>query len=158
MQQESISFFGVTFGKDGMSPDSKKIQGMLEMSAPRDATQLQSFLGIVNFLHPFIPHLSANTAPLRELLIKNAVFQWTPSTNVAFQKLKSLIAEAEQRSLRFYNRNLPIVAQAVVSKHLLGAALLQQGEPIVFMSTSLSDTEQRYANIEPEILAIIFAC
>ena len=100
--------FQVTFR---MSPDPKKIQGIMEMPAPRDAAQLQSFLGMVNFLHPFIPHLSTNTAPWRELLTMNAVFQWTPSPNAAFLKLKSLMAEAEQSSLRLYNRNLPIVAQ-----------------------------------------------
>ena len=32
--QEEVSFFGVTFGKNEMSPDPKKIQGILEMPAP----------------------------------------------------------------------------------------------------------------------------
>ena len=32
--------FGVVFGKDGMSPDPKKIQGILEMPAPKDTTQI----------------------------------------------------------------------------------------------------------------------
>ena len=61
IKQKSVSFFGVTFGEDGMSPDPKKIQGIVDMPSPWDTTQLQSFLGMVNFMHPFIPHLSANT-------------------------------------------------------------------------------------------------
>ena len=126
IRQESVSFFGVVFGKDGMSPDPKKIQGILEMPPPKDTTQLQSFLGMVNFMHNFIPHLSEHTATLRSLLNKNAVFHWDESTNAAFQKLKSLIAEAQKRSLKFYNRNLPLTVQADASKHGLGAALLQQ--------------------------------
>ena len=130
------------FSKDGMSPDPKKIQGILEMPAPADATQLQSFLGMVNFMHPFIPHLPANTAPLRTLLTKNTIFQWTSSTNAAFQKLKSVIADAEQRSLKFYNRNLALVVQTDARKYGLGAALLQQGEPIAFASKSLLDRTQ----------------
>ena len=80
IKQKSVSFFGVTFGEDGMSPDPKKIQGIVDMPSPWDTTQLQSLLGMVNFMHPFIPHLSANTAPLRQLLAKNAIFQWTPSS------------------------------------------------------------------------------
>ena len=142
--------FGIVFGKDGMNPDPKKIQGILEMPPPKDTTQLQSFLGMVNFMHNFIPHLSEHTATLRSLLNKNAVFHWDESTNTAFQKLKSLIAEAQKRSLKFYNRNLPLTVQADASKHGLGSALLQQGQPVAFASKSLSDTEKRYANIERE--------
>ena len=80
------------------------------------------------------------------------------STNAAFQKLKSLIAEAQKRSLKFYNRNLPLTVQADASKHGLGAALLQQGQPVAFASKSLSDTEKRYANIERELLSVVFTC
>ena len=156
--QDSVSFFGVIFGKDGMHPDLKKIQGILEKPPPKDTTQLQSFLGMVNFMHNFIPHLSEHTATLRGLLTKNAVFYWDESTNAAFQKLKSLIAEAQKRSLKFYKRNLPLTVQADASKHGLGAAPLQQGEPVAFASKSLSETEQRYANIERELLAVVFTC
>ena len=156
--QDSVPFFGVIFGKDGMCPDPKKIQGILEMPPPKDTTQLQSFLGMVNFMHNFIPHLSEHTATLRGLLTKNAIFHWDESTNAAFQKLKSLIAEAQKRSLKFYNRNLRLTVQADASKHGLGAALLQQGEPVAFASKSLSETEQRYANIERELLAVVFTC
>ena len=103
-----------------MSPDPKKIQGIMAIPPPKDTTQLQSFLGMVNFMHNFIPHFSQHTATLRSLLSKNAVFHWDESTNAAFQKLKSLIAEAQKRSLRFYNRNLPLTVQADASKHGLG--------------------------------------
>ena len=40
----------------------------------------------------------------------------------------------------------------------LGTCLLQEGEPIAYASKSLTDTETRYANIERELLAIVFAC
>ena len=104
------------------------------MPPPADVTQLQSFLGMVHFMHNFIPHLSSHTAPLTALLTKNAVFEWTQSTNAAYQKLKSLIAEAQKRSLKFYNRNLPLTIQADASKLGLGAGLPQQSEPIAFAS------------------------
>ena len=158
IKQKSVSFFGFMFSKDGTSPDPKKIQGIIDMPSPQNTTQLQSFLGMVNFMHPFIPHLSANTAPLRQLLSKNAVFQWTPSTKLAFQRLKDLIIEAQNRSLKFYDRSKPLKVQADASKDGLGATLLQDDQPIAFASKSLSDAEKRYANIENELLAVVFAC
>ena len=74
--------------------------------------------------------------------MKNVVFHWDKSTNAVFQKLKSLIAEAKKRSLKFYNRNLQLTVQADASKHGLGAVLLQQGEPVAFTSKYISETEQ----------------
>ena len=72
--------------------------------------------------------------------------------------MKTLISEAQGRSLPFYDRSLPITVQADASQDGLGAALLQEGKPIAFASKSVTDTERRYANIEREMLSIVFAC
>ena len=40
----------------------------------------------------------------------------------------------------------------------MGAVLLQDGRPIAFASKALSSTESRYANIERELLAVVFGC
>ena len=52
----------------------------------------------------------------------------------------------------------PVTVQADASQRGLGACLVQEGKPIAFASKSLTDTETRYANIERELLAIVFAC
>ena len=38
----------------------------------------------------------------------------------------------------------------------LGVALVQDGKPVAFASKALTPTEQQYANIEWELLAIVF--
>ena len=48
--------------------------------------------------------------------------------------------------------------QADASQRGLGTCLPQNCEPIAYASKSLTDTETRYANIERELLAIVFAC
>ena len=48
--------------------------------------------------------------------------------------------------------------QVDASSRGLGAALIQEGKPIAFASKSLTDTEQHYANIEQEPLAVVFGC
>ena len=67
-------FFGRVFLAEGYSPDLEKIQGISEMTPPQMKQELQSFLGAVNYLQTFVPHLSTNTEPLRALLKKENCF------------------------------------------------------------------------------------
>ena len=43
-----------------------------------------------------------------------------------------------------------------ISQKGLGASLLQGGKPVAYLSTPPTETEQRYAQIEKEMLAIVF--
>ena len=60
--------------------------------------------------------------------------------------------------LAYYDVTKPVVLQCDASKSGLGAALLQEGRPVAFSSLVMSQTEQNYAQIEKELLAIVFAC
>ena len=132
------------------------------MTAPTDKQQLQSFLGMVNYMGTFIPNLSHHTEPLWAMLKKDNVFHWMEQRTRSFQQIKTLIAKANNTPLRYYDRNLPVTVQADASLRGLGACLIQkhngEDQPIAFASKSLMDTETRYANIERELLAIVFAC
>ena len=61
---------------------------------PSNVTELQSFLGLVTYLAPYIPSLSEQTSPVRMLLLKDSEFQWNYEHRQAFQKIKQLICEA----------------------------------------------------------------
>ena len=141
-----------------MHPDPKKIQGIVEMSTPQDKQQLQSFLGMVNYMGTFIPNLSHHTEPLRSMLKQDNVFAWDEVKTRSFQQIKSLILKANETPLRYYDRLQPVTVQANASLHGLGACLIQDNRPIAFASKSLTGAESRYANIERELLAIVFAC
>ena len=162
LRRERVTFFGAEYSAQGMHPDPKKVQGITEMTVPTDKQQLQSFLGMVNYMGTFIPNLSHHTEPLRAMLKKDNVFHWEDQQTRSFQQVKTLIAKANTTPLRYYNRNLPVTVQADASLRGLGACLIQKHEgkdqPIAFASKSLMDAETRYANIERELLAIVFAC
>ena len=160
--RERITFFGAEYSTQGMHPDPKKVQGITEMTVPKDKQQLQSFLGMVNYMGTFIPNLSHHTEPLWAMLKKDNVFHWEDQPTRSFQQVKTLIAKANTTPLRYYDRNLPVTVQVDTSLRGLGACLIQKhkgkDQPIAFASKSLTDTETRYANIERELLAIVFAC
>ena len=48
--------------------------------------------------------------------------------------------------------------QAGMSQIGLGAALMQEGQPICYASRAMMETEQNYAQIKKELLAILFEC
>ena len=48
--------------------------------------------------------------------------------------------------------------QVDASKNGLGATLMQDGKPVAFPSKSLTETQKAYAQIEKELLAILFGC
>ena len=157
IKQESVTFFSRVFSAEGYSPDLEKIQGIFEMTPPQTKQELQLFLGAVNYLQTFIPHLSLNTEPLWALLKKNC-FAWDENTNTCFQKIKSQLQKALLRPLRYYDQSKLVTLQCDASLKGLGACVIQDGQPIAFVSKSLMDTETCYANIERELLAIICGC
>ena len=84
------------------------------------------------------------------------MFAWDENTNNSFQKIKSLLKKAMLKPLKYYDRNKLVILQCDASLNGLGACLVQDGKPIAFASKSLMDAETQYANIERELLAIIF--
>ena len=76
----------------------------------------------------------------------------------AFDKLKKAVTITPYAVLRYYNVKEEVTIQCDASKSGLGASLMQQGQPVAYASRALTDAETRYAQIEKELLAIVFAC
>ena len=64
--KSQISFYGTIFTVQGMRPDPAKVQALQDLPTPQNPKQLQSFLGLINYLQPFLPNLAAKTTFLRE--------------------------------------------------------------------------------------------
>ena len=126
------------------------------LPSPTDITELQKVLGIITYMTPFIPRLLDLTANRRELVKKDADYEWSNSHQKSLQEIKDLICK--EVLLRYYDPSKKSTIQVYASCRGLGAALIQEGKPIPFALKSLTETEQRYANIERKLLAVVFSC
>ena len=63
-----ISFLGHIIDEHGVSPDPEKTKAIKETPRPTNITETRHFLGMVNQLNKFSPHLAKKTKPIRELL------------------------------------------------------------------------------------------
>ena len=54
--------------EEGLELTADKVRALVEAPVPKDVSQLQSFLGLVNYYAKFLPNLSSTLAPLNQLL------------------------------------------------------------------------------------------
>ncbi|CAI7883439.1 unnamed protein product, partial [Closterium sp. NIES-53] len=69
--QDRLEFLGHTISEAGVEIDSKKLDTVKAWHPPTNITELQSFLGFVNYVRRFVPDMARLTAPLTDLLRKN---------------------------------------------------------------------------------------
>ena len=156
IKTKECNFVGMLYTPDGVKPSPDKVRAIENLEPPKDKKELHTFLGMATYMSSFIPNLADHTAPLRNLLKENVDFAWNPSHSKAFEKVKSLICTTT--TLAYYDRNEPVVLHVDASSKGLGAALFQSNKPIAFASKALTPAETRYANIERELLAVVYGC
>lgn len=156
IKQKEIKFYGIICSENGARPDPEKVSALQNMKSPQNKQELQSFLGLTTYMSTFIKNASELTSPLRELLKKDIIFEWNASHDIAFDKIKQAISD--QITLAYFDSKRPITVQVDASLKGLGATLIQGGQPVAFASKALTDEESRYANIERELLAVVYGC
>ena len=155
-KQDTVPFIGLLATKEGLRVDPEKVRAVLEMPVPKDVTAVQRLLGFTEYLSKFLPCLSDVTKPLRELMQKDAIWVWDHPQQAAVDKLKQMVTKTSV--LRYYSLQEEVTIQCDASQTGLGAALLQNDQPVAYASRALTATEVHYAQIEKELLAIVFAC
>lgn len=108
----------------------------------------------MNYLAYFLPRLTVVVEPIQQLTHKKVRWQWQHEHDAAFEKAKELVSQAPL--LKYYNPEEDFTVQCDASEKGLGAALMQNEQPIAFASHALTDQETRYAQIEREMLAVVF--
>jgi hypothetical protein len=98
----SNSIFIVTKGKllgqivsnSGISIDPKRIVAILNLPSPTSKKEVQSFMGIINFVRRLVPNFSIMVKPIHNLLKQDHSFSWTNDIENAFVRIKKAISSA----------------------------------------------------------------
>ena len=158
--REQVKFLGHIVDKDGVRTDPGKTEAIQQMKPPENVSALRRFMGMVNQLGQFSPHIAEISQPLRELLSTKRAWTWGPDQDRALNQIKTELSRPTVLSL--YNPRSKTKVSADASSHGLGAVLLQEVKgtwrPVAYASRAMSDTEKRYAQIEKEALASTWAC
>lgn len=157
--QEEVTFAGFTLSANGYSVDKSIIAAISKFPTPANRTDLRSFFGLVNQLSASTPTIAGLLAPLRPLLSTKNEFMWSSELEAAFGSVKQSLTSAP--ILSYFDPVRPTRLCTDASRQGLGFILQQKSGDswtlIQAHSRFLSDTESRYAVIELELLAVVWA-
>jgi hypothetical protein len=102
----------------------EKVQAILQLQRPTNATQLRPFIGVVNFnYYNMWPSQAGVLAPLTALsgAKKGAKITWTKECEAAFLTMKALIASDTLLAYPDHNQHFTIDTEA--SDYQIGAVI-----------------------------------
>ena len=149
-----VNYVGHKLTADGLLPTRDRVKSIEELRDPQDHSELATFLGMAAYVSKFIPNLSALTEPLRNVQ-KAEKWSWSRLESDAIKAIKCELMS--DRVLKYYDVSQPITVTVDASRKGLGAAVVQNDRVISYGSRALTDAETRYAQIELEMLAVVFA-
>jgi hypothetical protein len=160
LNRAEITFLGETLCEKGISPSSEIIEAIVNMKKPCCKEDVQRALGSINYVGKYIPNLANKCVHLRALLCKKMMWAWGPEHETEWEDLKSTLAS--RPVMAYYDPKLPTKVSTDASKDGLGAVLLQRHDsdwkPVAYGARSLTECEQRYAQIEKECLGLAYGC
>ena len=146
-------YLGFVLTQDGIKPQKKKIDAILQVAPPKNTRQLRSFVGMLNYYKNMIHRRSHLLTPLTDLTKKGVKFHWTPKHQQAFDALKQALAR--EVVLSYPDFTLPFDIFTDASKFQIGGVITQKQLPLAFYSRKLTDAQTRYTVTELELLAIV---
>ncbi|KAK9712691.1 RNase H-like domain found in reverse transcriptase [Popillia japonica] len=110
-----------------IEPSDAKTKAVLRFPELKTIKQVQSFLGLTGYFRKFIPQYSVIARPLTDLLQKNQMFKFQEKEKIAFETLKSLLAD--KPVLQIYRQGADTEVHTDASQEGYGAVLMQKSRP-----------------------------
>ena len=155
---EQLLYLGHLITREGVLPDPKNIQTILEAAAPNSVSEVRTFLGMCNYYDEYVRYYADLAQPLYKLLRKQVEFIWSQECQDAFDKLKIMLTTAPV--LRRPDSSMPYILHTDWSPMAIGAVLGQidsqgQEHPVAYGSRLLRGAELKYAGTQGECFAVV---
>jgi hypothetical protein len=149
---ERVKFLGHVIERGKISVDPDKFEPLKKLKIPENKKDLQSVLGFLNYFRRFVSNFAQRAKPLYDLLKKNVEFITTDEHEQALSDLKKSIMESG--ALQSIDMNKESVIHSDASNTGWGGALLQEGNPVAFLSGNWTMAEQKLSTVVKELLAL----
>ena len=158
--QSEVHFLGHVISADGVAVQQHKVDAVAEWPTPQSVSDVRRYLGLTGYYRRFVAGYSGITAPLSDLLRKDAPFVWGQKEQEAFVRLKATLASAPV--LATPDNTKPYTVHTDASGYAVGATLSQENsegvlQPVAFLSKKMNAAQRNYSVHEWELLAIIEA-
>jgi hypothetical protein len=157
----SLSFLGQVVGEGILKPEQDKVDKILSAAPPKTKKEVRAFLGLASYYRRFVSNFATLSTPLSDLTKKGKPDSvvWTDACDRSFSELKRQLGSHPVVMLPDLSKSFTLRTDA--SDVGLGAVLLQESgeglKPVSYASRKLSSAESRYATIEKECLAVVWA-
>ena len=160
--KKSVEYLGHVISDNGIQPDPGKIEKIKNYPTPKSVDEISSFLGLAGYYRRFIPNYGSIAKPLNQKKTKeckDTPFEWTADDQAAFDKLRTALITPPILAYPDFAKEFILFTDAC--DYGIGAVLSQEQENgevvIAYASRQLRKPELKYATVEKEALAVVFA-
>ena len=129
---DRVAYLGFIVSKDGISPDPDKVAAVVKWPIPRSVSEVRGFLGLTGWCRIFVKEYAFITGPLTELTHKDEIFAWTETQDLAFNRLKEILASEPVLKLPDFDKTFEVIVDACGQG--IGGILQQDHHPIAYES------------------------
>ena len=133
--EPELDFLGHIVGAERIKVDPKKTAVVGDWAVPRNVSEMRSFLRLTNYFCWFVQGYAKLVGPLTNLLRNHVPFEWTARRQTALDGIKTALTNAPVLVMPDYSKPFELIADACGFG--IGAALLQEGQPVAFLCKHL---------------------
>jgi hypothetical protein len=146
-----LDYLGHVIQDGEISVDTSKLEVLRDWPVPTNPTEVRKFLGFTGYFRRFIKDYSILVSPLTDLTGKSP-FVWSSACQQAFETVKDMLQNPPILKLADPDKPYEVVTDACNTG--MGAVLIQEGQPVAYMSKKFNGAERNYSTSEKELLAV----
>ena len=158
--QPEVEFLGRKEGRNGLTDHS--IEMIQKWQTPRNANEVESFIGLANFHREFITDFANIAEPLHKITRKcgqKVEFKWEEKHEESFQRLKEVLVSPQKLAAPSRDPQDLFVLETDASNDSIGGQLLQmqkgRRKVIGYASFGLTPVQRKMCTTRKELFSVL---